>query len=59
MLNKVFSTILSFFAAYFWHFLGYAIAFHIIMPKEQDGAFSSLSNSVIKVCTFKASVVDI
>ena len=47
MLNKVFSTILTFFVSYFWHFLGYAIAFHILMPKE--GGFSTLGNSIIKV----------
>ncbi len=48
MLNKVFGTIISFFVSYFWHFLGYAVAFHILMPGK-DGAFSSLGNSVIKV----------
>ncbi|TRY72083.1 hypothetical protein TCAL_00198 [Tigriopus californicus] len=49
MLCKVFTTIISFFLSYFWHFLGYAVAFHILMPK--DGAFSSLSDSIIKVLT--------
>ncbi len=50
MLNKVFGTIFNFFVSYFWHFLGYAIAFHILMPgDEENGAFSSLGNSIIKV----------
>ncbi len=53
MLNKVFGTIFNFFISYFWHFLGYAIAFHILMPggdgDEEHGAFSSLGNSIIKV----------
>ena len=47
MLHKVFVTILNFFCSYFWHFLGYAIAFHVLLPDE--GAFSSLGNSIIKV----------
>lgn len=47
MLNKVFMTIMNFFISYSWHFFGYAIAFHIVMPK--DGPFATLTDSIIKV----------
>ena len=47
MLQRVSIGILRFFATYIWHFLGYAIAFHIIMPR--DGAFLSLTDTIIKV----------
>ena len=49
MMKRVSVSICRFFASYFWHFLGYAIAFHIIMP--QDGAFKNVSDSIIKVLT--------
>ena len=49
MMKRVSVSICRFFASYFWHFLGYAIAFHIIMP--QDGAFKHVSDSIIKVLT--------
>ena len=48
MLQKVFFSILRFFASYMWHFLGYAIAFHLLMPKD-GGAFANLGDSFIKV----------
>lgn len=51
MLNKVFYTIICFFVSYFWHFLGYAVAFHILMPKNET--FGSLGNSIIKVVFVK------
>ena len=50
---KVLTTILSFFGSYFCHFLGYAVAFHLVMPREEEGeeegSFSTLGNSIIKV----------
>ena len=49
MMKRVSVSMLRFFASYFWHFLGYAIAFHIIMPDE--GAFKNVSDSIIKVLT--------
>ena len=50
MLQRVCLSIFRFFATYLFHFLGYAIAFHIIMPK--DGAFLSLTDSMIKVSEY-------
>ena len=47
MLQRVFRSIIRFFATYFCHFLGYAFAFHIIMPKQ--GAFLTIGDSIIKV----------
>jgi hypothetical protein len=47
MMDKVLSTILNFFVSYVWHFLGYAVAFHILLPNE--GAFISFGDSIIKV----------
>ncbi len=49
MLNKVMMTVLNFFASYVWHFLGYAIAFHILLPDSAPFAF--FSDSFIKVRT--------
>ena len=51
MLQRVSIGILKFFATYFWHFLGYAIAFHIVMYdiSKDGGAFLSLADSMIKV----------
>ena len=46
MLSKVMATVLNFFATYFWHFLGYAIAFHIVVP---SGDFQYFADSLIKV----------
>ena len=47
MMKRVFTTILRFFSIYFWHFFGYAVAFHIIMPQSE--AFANLGDSLIKV----------
>ena len=47
MLNKVMLTVLNFFLSYVWHFLGYAIAFHILVPNS--GPFALFSDSFIKV----------
>ncbi len=50
MLNKVFGTMVNFLVTYFWHFLGYAVAFHILAPGDGEaGAFSTLGNSLVKV----------
>ncbi|XP_059085780.1 transient receptor potential cation channel subfamily A member 1-like [Tigriopus californicus] len=49
MLNKVMATVLNFFASYVWHFLGYAIAFHILLPGSRP--FGLFSDSFIKVMT--------
>ena len=54
MLQRVSIGILRFFATYIWHFLGYAIAFHIIMPR--DGAFLSLTDTIIKVFFIKSMI---
>ncbi len=40
-------TVLNFFATYFWSFLGYAIAFHILLPS--NGPFSNFGDAFIKV----------
>jgi hypothetical protein len=48
MLQRVCVSIIRFFASYIWHFFGYAIAFHILMPKS--GAFNNIGDSLIKVC---------
>ena len=48
MMKRVTISITRFLSTYFWHFFGYAIAFHIIMPQE-DGAFSTMHDSSIKV----------
>ena len=45
------STVLNFFAVYVWHLLGYAVAFHILLPGE-EGSFRSLFHSCLKVFTF-------
>jgi hypothetical protein len=47
MLTKVMGTVLNFFLTYTWHFLGYAIAFNIMMPG--NGAFANFFDSFIKV----------
>ena len=47
MMKRVTISIFRFFSAYFWHFFGYAIAFHIIMP--ENGAFRNLDDALIKV----------
>ena len=57
MMKSVSKSICRFFASYFWHFLGYAIAFHIIMPDE--GAFKNVSDSIIKVLTSSSFLFDI
>lgn len=49
MLSKVMMTVLNFFASYFWHFLGYAIAFHVLLPSSPS--FASMSDALIKVLT--------
>merc|ERR1719483_582056 len=50
MMKRVTISIARFLSTYFWHFFGYAIAFHIIMPQD-DGAFSTMHDSSIKVLT--------
>ena len=47
MLGKVLVTVLSFFATYIWAFLGYAIAFHVLLPK--DGPYGNFLDAFIKV----------
>ena len=47
MLHKVALTVLNFFLTYIFTFLGYAIAFHLILP--QDGAFGTFIDATIKV----------
>lgn len=47
MLNRVMFTVLNFFASYVWHFLGYAIAFHILLPNSRP--FGIFSDAFIKV----------
>ena len=47
MLSKVMGTVLNFFASYIWHFLGYAIAFHIIMPEVKT--FALFPDAFVKV----------
>ena len=47
MMKRVTISIVRFLFTYVWHFFGYAIAFHIIMP--QNGAFATIEDSVIKV----------
>ena len=51
MLQRVFFSIVRFFATYFWHFIGYAIAFHIILNGEGENNkdFNSLFDSIVKV----------
>jgi hypothetical protein len=56
MFQKVCVSIFRFFASYIWHFFGYAIAFHILMPAS--GAFSNIGDSFIKVCGFYKSRCD-
>ncbi len=48
MLSKVMTTVLNFFASYVWHFLGYAIAFHVLLG---SGPFALFTDSFIKVMT--------
>lgn len=40
-------TVLNFFASYMWHFLGYAIAFHILLPNSTP--FATFFDSMVKV----------
>jgi hypothetical protein len=40
-------TVLNFFASYMWHFLGYAIAFHILLPGSTP--FATIFDSMVKV----------
>lgn len=47
MLTKVMVTVLNFFASYMWHFIGYAIAFHILLPASAP--FSTIFDSLVKV----------
>jgi hypothetical protein len=47
MIKMVFVSILKFLLSYIWHFLGYAVAFHILLPKSE--AFTNLGDSFIKV----------
>ena len=47
MLGKVFSTVLNFVAVYIWVLLGYAIAFHIILPAS--GPFGMFGDAFVKV----------
>ena len=47
MLSRVMLTVLNFFATYIWSFLGYAIAFHILLPK--DGPYGNFLDAFIKV----------
>lgn len=49
MLGKVTGTVLSFFATYLWSLLGYAVAFHLILPS--NGAYALFGDSFIKVLT--------
>ena len=41
-------TVLKFFASYFFHFAGYAIAFHILLKGDQEDSFDFFSDSFIK-----------
>ena len=50
MLGKVFSTVLNFVAVYIWVLLGYAIAFHIILPAS--GPFGMFGDAFVKVSEF-------
>ncbi len=50
MLGKVTGTVLSFFATYAWSLIGYAIAFHMILPS--DGPFGHFGNALIKVILY-------
>ena len=50
MLGKVFSTVLNFVAVYIWVLLGYAIAFHIILPAS--GPFGMFGDAFVKVSGF-------
>ena len=47
--KQVFGTVLKFFASYFFHFLGYAIAFHILLKGGQGDSFDCFGDSFIKV----------
>ena len=49
MLHKVALTVLNFFLTYIFTFLGYAIAFHLILP--QNGPFGTFVDATIKVFT--------
>ena len=49
MLHKVAITVLNFFMTYIFTFLGYAIAFHLILP--QNGPFGNFFDAFIKVFT--------
>ena len=51
MLGKVFSTVLNFVAVYIWVLLGYAIAFHIILPAS--GPFGMFGDAFVKVIGIK------
>ena len=42
-------TVLKFFASYFFHFAGYAIAFHILLKGDQEDSFEFFNDSFIKV----------
>ena len=47
MLGKVFNTVLNFICVYIWVLLGYAIAFHIILPV--NGPFGIFGDAFVKV----------
>ena len=40
-------SVLNFFGVYIFHFMGYAIAFHILLPKTDD--FKSIGDGTLKV----------
>ncbi len=47
MIKMVFVSILKFLLSYIWHFFGYAVAFHILLPNKD--AFATLGDSLVKV----------
>ena len=44
---QVMQSVLNFFGVYIFHFMGYAIAFHVLLPKTDD--FKSIGDGTLKV----------
>ena len=40
-------SVLNFFGVYIFHFMGYAIAFHVLLPQTDD--FKSIGDGTLKV----------
>ena len=47
ILFQVMQSVLNFFGVYIFHFMGYAIAFHVLLPQTDD--FKSIGDGTLKV----------